>query len=111
MKIDKRKAGNVTVLELDGKITIGAGDVRLREAVHEALGEGRQHLLLDMSRVTSMDSAGVGELVAAYASARNRGAQLKLLKLSPKVAAVLQITQIHGVLPIFNDEEEALASF
>lgn len=111
MKISQRQSGDVTILDISGRITIGEGDVQVRDAVLENLEAGRTKLLLDMGKVSGMDSAGVGELVAAFTTARNRGGQLKLLKLSPKVSSVLQITQLHGVLEIHDDEQQAVASF
>ena len=78
MKIDKRVVGGVSVLELEGKITIGKGDVALREAVQQLLAEGADKILIHLERVTTIDSSGVGELVSAFTTVTNRGGRLKI---------------------------------
>jgi len=111
MKINSRNRDGVTILEPRGKITIGVGDVALRQAVQEQLDGGARNLLIDMSGVTTMDSSGVGELVSTYTTVTNRGGKLKLLHLPPKVNDVLQITQLITVFETFEDEDEALGTY
>lgn len=111
MKISARNRDGVTILEPQGKITIGVGDVALREAVTEALNTGSKSILINMAGVTTIDSSGVGELVSTYTSVANRGGKLKLLHLPPKVDDILQVTQLITVFEVYDDEDEALASF
>jgi anti-sigma B factor antagonist len=111
MKIEKRERDGVTILAVEGKITIGRGDVALRDAVHEAVGGGAGKILIDLGRVQTIDSSGVGELVSAFTTVRNRGGRLKLLNLPPKVNDILQITQLITVFETFDNENEAIASF
>jgi anti-sigma B factor antagonist len=111
MKIEARHVQGVTILEPKGKITIGVGDVALREAVGEALEAGARNLLFNLSGVTTIDSSGIGELVSAYTTVTNRGGKLKLACLPPKVTDILQITQLISVFEVFDTEAEALASF
>ena len=111
MKISARHRKGVTILEPKGKITIGVGDVALREAVHEALTAGNHNVLIDMGGVTTIDSSGVGELVSTYTSVSNRGGRLKLMHLPAKVTDILQVTQLITVFEVYDDEDEALASF
>lgn len=111
MKIAMRQREGVTILEPKGKITIGEGDVALRDAVHEALRAGSKKLLMNLREVSTMDSSGIGELVAAFTTVTNRGGKLKLLHLPPKVEDILQITQLVTVFDIYDDEDEALESF
>lgn len=111
MKINMRQRDGVTLLDPRGKITIGVGDVALRDAVHGALESGARKLVINMEGVTQMDSSGVGELVSAYTSVTNRGGKLKLVKMPPKVSDILQITQLITVFDIFDDEDEAVESF
>ncbi len=111
MKIDKRVRDGVTILEVEGKVTIGKGDVALREAVHQALAEGAKKLVLSLGAVTTIDSSGVGELVSAFTTVTNRGGRLKLLNLPPKVNDILQITQLITVFETFDNEDEAIGSF
>jgi anti-anti-sigma factor len=111
MKVNVRQREGVTILDLKGKITIGVGDVALREAIHEALDAGATKILVNMADVSTIDSSGVGELVSAYTTATNRGGRLKLINLPAKVADILQITQLITVFEVFDDEDEAVASF
>ena len=111
MNIRQRQAGNVTVLDIEGKITIGVGDVAVRDAVQTALAGGSKKILLNLEGVSTIDSAGVGELVSAYTTVTNRGGTLKLVNLPSKVNDILQITQLITVFEIHDDEDEAVASF
>jgi anti-sigma B factor antagonist len=110
MKITQRKANDVTILDIEGKITIGVGDVAVRDAVQTALAGGK-NILLNMAKVSTIDSAGVGELVSAYTTVTKRGGKLKLVNLPAKVNDILQITQLITVFEIHDDEMEALDSF
>lgn len=111
MKIDKREREGVLILDVEGKITIGKGDIALREAVHKALDEGARKLVIRLADVSTIDSSGVGELVSAFTTVTNRGGKLKLLNLPPKVNDILQITQLITVFEVYDNENEALASF
>lgn len=111
MNITSRQREGVTILEPKGKITIGIGDVALRNAVQEAVAAGSKNILIDLSGVTTIDSSGIGELVATYTTVTNRGGKLKLLHLPPKVQDIMQVTQLITVFEVFDDEDEAIASF
>ncbi len=111
MKITVRQSGDVTILDLKGKITIGIGDVALRDSIAQQLQEGKRNLVLNTAEVSTIDSSGVGELVAAYTTVTNRDGRLKLLKLPPKLQDILQITQLITVFEVFEDENEAVKSF
>lgn len=111
MKIETRNEGDVMILEPQGKITIGEGDVALRDAVIQALDGGAKNLLIDLHATSTIDSSGIGELVSAYHTVTRRGGALKLLNLPPKVHDILQITQLVTVFEVFDDEVEALMSY
>ena len=111
MNISQRQVGDVTILDVSGKITIGVGDVQVRDAVHMALGSGARNLVLNLKNVTTIDSAGVGELVSAYTTVTNRGGKLKLVNLPSKVNDILQITQLITVFEVYDSEQEAFESF
>ena len=111
MKSTIRDQGDVRIIALGGKITIGSGDVKIRELINEALDAGFTKILLHLGDVTAIDSSGVGEMVACYTSAKNRDAQLKLLNLSKKINDILQVTQLITVFDVFGDEAEAIESF
>jgi anti-sigma B factor antagonist len=106
-----RTQQGVTILEPTGKITIGRGDIELRDTVDEAMAAGSTQLVVDFRRVTRMDSSGMAELVAAYKRITESGGRMKLLNLPSNIKDVLSITQIAQVFDIFDDESEALKSF
>jgi anti-sigma B factor antagonist len=108
MKISIRHRESVTIIAPQGKITIGVGDIALREAVHEALEAGAKSILIDLAGVSTIDSSGVGELVSAYTTVTNKGGRLALMHLPDKVADLLQITQLITVFTIYDDEAEAI---
>ena len=111
MKSSIRDLGDIRVIELSGKITIGAGDVKLRELITQAVEEGKINIVLDLGGVTAIDSSGIGEMVACFTTVTKRGGQLKLMHLSPKITDILQVTQLITVFDVFDDEREALGSF
>ncbi len=111
MKAVVRKIGNVSVVDIAGKITIGEGDVVLRETVSELLDAGETRILLNLEKVKYMDSAGIGELVACYKRAKENEGTVKLLNPSGKVYDLLQLTKLEEVFDTFRDEGEALTSF
>lgn len=111
MKISARHSKGVTILEPTGKLTIGVGDVALRDSVHETLEAGSKNILVNLAGVTTMDSSAIGELVSAYTTVTHRDGKLKLLNLPPKVQDIMQITQLVTVFDVFDDEEEAVDSF
>ncbi len=111
MKFNKRQNGDVTILDLSGRITIGSGEEALRNAMQEILNSGAQKVVIHMGGVTMIDSSGIGELVSAYTTATNRGAKLKLANLPAKVSDILTITQLITVFDVFDTEAEAVQSF
>jgi anti-sigma B factor antagonist len=111
LTINERNAGNVTILDLSGRITIGEGSVQLREAVRRLLEQGNKNLLIDLGGVDYVDSSGIGELVSCYTTTKNQGGQLKLLNLTKKIKDLLSITKLLTVFEVFDAEAEALKSF
>lgn len=111
MKANVRKLGKVAVLDIVGKITIGEGDVMLRDKVNELLDSGESRIVLNLEKVKYMDSAGIGELVACYKRAKEKEGTVKLLNPSGKVYDLLQLTKLEEVFETYRDEGEALGSF
>jgi anti-sigma B factor antagonist len=111
MKSSTRQVDGVTVVDLNGRITLGEGSVVLRDQVRELLGKGQKQILLNMGEVTYIDSSGIGELVSAFTTVRNQSGELKLLNLTKKVHDLLQITKLYTVFDIKDDEAAAVASF
>ena len=111
MKIEERHAGNVTVLEVHGRITLGEGDIQLRNRILETIDQGARKILLNLKGVSFIDSAGIGELVAAYTTAKNRNVDLRLCELSKKLRDLLVITRLITVFRVYATEQEALQAF
>jgi anti-sigma B factor antagonist len=111
LSITQREAGDVTILDLSGKITIGEGSVQLREAVRQLLENGRKKILLNLGDVSYVDSSGIGELVSSYTTANKSEGQLKLLNLTKKIQDLLAITKLLTVFEIHESEDAALGSF
>jgi anti-sigma B factor antagonist len=111
MKSEIRDVDDVRIIELSGKITIGSGDVKIRELVDRALADGQSKILLDLGAVTAIDSSGIGEMVACYTTVTKRGGQLKLIRLSPKINDILQVTQLITVFDVLDTVQEGLAAF
>ena len=111
MKATVRKLGRVAVVDISGKITIGEGDVLLRQKVQELLDAGESRILLNLEKVKYMDSAGIGELVACYKRAKEKDGTVKLLNPSGKVYDLLQLTKLEEVFDTYRDEGQALGSF
>lgn len=109
--ISERQAGDVTVLDLEGKVTIGEGSVALRSAIRRLLGEGKKKILLNLGKVGYIDSSGIGELVSSFTAVNKEGGSLKLLNLTQKIQDLLAITKLLTVFDTFDDEASALASF
>lgn len=110
-EINQRQAGKVTVLEIKGRMVLGEASTTFNKTLQDLIAEGRVNLLLDFSQVEALDSQGISALVRAVVSARKRGGKLLLLKLSPRVRHVLEVTRLITLLETFDDEAKALASF
>jgi anti-sigma B factor antagonist len=101
----------VTILELKGTITLGSGDVNMRDKIKELLTQDHKKIIIDLGEVSFMDSTGLGELVAAYTTARHQQATLKLAQLTKKIKDLLSITQLAAVFETYETLDEAIASF
>jgi anti-sigma B factor antagonist len=111
LNISERQAGDVTVLDLSGKITIGEGSVSLRGAIRRLIEEGKKKILLNLGKVSYVDSSGIGELVSSFTTINREGGQLKLLNLSQKIQDLMTITKLHTVFDVYDDETTGLNSF
>lgn len=112
MQLEERIAGNVAIIKVTGDITLNkGGDVLLKDKVQSLLQQGQKDLLIDLSGVSYVDSAGLGEIVQAYATTKNRGGALKLLHVTKRLKDLLVVTKLLTVFDTFDNEAEALASF
>jgi anti-sigma B factor antagonist len=111
MQITERQVGDVMLLELDGRLILEEGEFPLREAVDRLVAAGKTKIVLDLARVTRIDSAGIGMLVSKYLTAFRKGGRLKLLHLTRRADNALHLTKLSSVFEVFDSEDEAVASF
>ena len=111
LKMTDREVDSITILQMDGRIVLGEESNSLRERVKSLLADNKKKIVLDMSNVTYIDSAGLGTLVATFHSARQQGATLKLSNLGQKFREVLQVTKLLTVFEVHDTEALAVASF
>ncbi|MGC2854988.1 STAS domain-containing protein [Novispirillum sp. DQ9] len=110
LSITTATLGQVQVLSLRGKVTMGDGDFALRQAIHDTLNSGAQRIVLDLGGVTAMDSSGVGEMVSSYTTVTNRGGRLVLANLPNRIADILTITQLITVFDVYDSVDQAVAA-
>ncbi|HEY6488707.1 MAG: STAS domain-containing protein [Terracidiphilus sp.] len=111
LKMRTREVNGIIVIDLTGQITLGEACAAVRDEVRDQLGQNFIKMLLNLADVTYIDSAGLGELTAAYTSVKNRGGALKLLSLTKRVHDLMQITKLYTVFDVYDDEKKAIASF
>jgi len=111
MQTATRQVGGVTVVDVSGRITLGEGNVILREIVRDLAEKGKKAIVLNLGEVQYIDSSGVGELVKAHTTIRNQGGQLKLTNLNKRVHDLLEMTRLSAVFDIQKDETSAIESF
>jgi anti-sigma B factor antagonist len=103
--------GDVTVMDVAGRITLGEGSSALRDALRELVGKNQKKILLNLGEVSYIDSSGIGELVSGFTTVTNSGGNLKLLNLNKRVKDLLQITKLYTVFDVHEDEAGAIRSF
>jgi anti-sigma B factor antagonist len=106
-----REVGAVTIVELRGSLMLGESSALLRKTIYELIGNQRHKIILNFRDVTAIDSAGVGELVAAYTAMKNSQGCLKLLNPPKKICSMLELTRLSDVLEVYTEEDSALRSF
>jgi anti-sigma B factor antagonist len=112
MQISQRTVGDVVIVEVSGKITLGeGGDAILKDKMRSLIQQGHKKLLLNLGDVSYVDSAGLGEIVQAYATVNKDGGKLKLLNITKRIKDLLSITKLLTVFDTFDNEAEAIASF
>jgi anti-sigma B factor antagonist len=111
MQIEQRSVGDVVVLDLKGKITLGEGDELLKDKVNSLVNQGHRKIVLNLAEVPYIDSAGLGEIVRTYTTVSRQGGSLKLLNLTKRITDLLSITKLLTVFETFESEDEAVRSF
>ncbi|MFB3855404.1 MAG: STAS domain-containing protein [Vicinamibacterales bacterium] len=111
MQIQERTVGDVTVLDLQGKLTLGDGDELLRDKVNSLIQQDRKKIVLNLENVPYIDSAGLGEVVRTFTTVTRHGGSLKLLNLTKRIQDLLSITKLLTVFETFDTEADAVKSF
>jgi anti-sigma B factor antagonist len=111
MEISTRQVKDVAILDLDGKLTIGTGDVALRGAMLSEMNDGHKKILINLEKVAAIDSSGLGELIRCRATAAGHDAEIKLLHVNLKARKLLTMARLVGVFEMFDDEAMAVDSF
>ncbi len=111
MKFSTRKVGDVIVIDVDGKILLGEGDVEIKQTVDDLLKRGNKKILLNLSRVPYLDSAGLGEIIRCFTALRRSGGNFKLLSPNKRIIDLLSITKLLNVFDCYDNESSAITSF
>ena len=111
VKLNTRQVGDVSVVDVAGRITLGEGSAALREAIRDLIAKNQKKILLNLGEVNYIDSSGIGELVSGFTTVTNSGGNLKLLNLNKRVKDLLQITKLYTVFDVHEDEAGAIRSF
>jgi anti-sigma B factor antagonist len=111
MQIEERAVGDVVVLDLKGRVTLGDGDELLKDKVNSLVNRGFRKIVLNLAEVPYVDSAGLGEIVRTYTTVSRQGGSLKLLNLTKRISDLLSITKLLTVFETFDAEDEAIKSF
>ena len=111
MILKTRKQNDVLILYPEGKVTLGDGDQELGEAVRTSLSIGERKIIINFSKVSYLDSSGVGELVGCYTSIKGKGGELRICGMNSKIFSLIKMTSLHSVFEVKDTEEEALAGF
>ncbi len=111
MLIEERAVGDVVILDLKGKITLGEGDELLKDKVNSLVNQAHKKIILNLAEVPYVDSAGLGEVVRTYTTVSRQGGSLKLLNLTKRITDLLSITKLLTVFETFDSENDAVKSF
>lgn len=111
LQISVAEKGGVTVVTVKGPVTIGAGDLAVRTTIKDLVSKGARKLVLDMEGVPYMDSTGIGELIAAYASARGQKAEIRLANLTKRIEDLLGVVQLTSLFESFDGVDAAVESY
>jgi anti-sigma B factor antagonist len=111
MQISERTTGDVVILDVKGRITLGDGDELLKDKVNQLVGQGKKKIVLNLADVPYVDSAGLGEIVRTYTTVSRQGGSLKLLNLTKRISDLLAITKLLTVFETFESEDDAIKSF
>lgn len=111
MTLTERRVGQVTILDLEGALTIGDGALRLKDRIDSLVLQDRTSVVLNLAGIRYVDSEGLGQLVGCYTSLAKTSGRLKLLNVGARTLTLLTITRLLTILETFDSEEDAVNSF
>ncbi|HSG27290.1 MAG TPA: STAS domain-containing protein [Candidatus Krumholzibacterium sp.] len=111
MKLKAREAGQVTILDISGKLMGGADADLFRDVIHSLLEEGKRKIVVNLADVKWVNSTGVGILITGYTTMRRNKGDLKLLNVSNKIQSILYVTKLNLIFECFDDEDKAVSSY
>jgi anti-anti-sigma factor len=111
LEISIRQSDDVTILDLQGRATIGPNTDLLNHQLRKFIAAGVRKVLVNLSGLTMMDSSGIATIAGAYVSLTREGGSLKLLRPGDRVREVLAVMRILNSIPTFENEPDALAAF
>jgi anti-sigma B factor antagonist len=109
--INERRAGDVTILDLKGRLRVGGNTLALHKSIRSLLVEKKILILLNLAGVTHIDSCGLGELVASQVSVENKGGEIKLFGLTVALRELLTVTRLLSVFDVYENEADAIQHF
>ena len=111
LTINNRQVNGVVIVDLDGRIALGESNTQLHQALKQLVAEGKKQVVLNLAKVSGIDSSGLGSIVAGYSTLQAAGGSLKLVNLSDRVADLMTITKLYTVFDIYDNESDAVTSF
>ena len=111
MQIEERTAGDIIILDLTGRMTLGEGDEILKDKINSLVLDGHKKIVLNLAGVPYIDSSGLGEIVRTYTTVSRQGGSLKLLNLTKRITDLLSITKLLTVFETHDSEDDAVRSF
>jgi anti-sigma B factor antagonist len=111
LTINKRQVNGVVIVDLDGKISLGESNTELHESLRQLVAEGKRNVILNLAKVTAIDSSGLGSIVAGYSTLQAAGGSLKLINLPERVSDLMTITKLYTVFDIYDNEAAGINSF
>ena len=111
MNLTQRNHQGIIIICPEGKITLGDGDQELREAVRTALEQGARMIVINLTKISYLDSSGVGELVGCYTSIKNKGGEMRICGMNARIINLITMTSLHSVFDVKDTEEESLTGF
>ena len=111
VSLNTRQVGDVIIVNASGTVTLGPAANTFSDAIHDLAARGYKKILINLADVSYIDSWGIGEFVSCLTRVANGGGSMKLLNPSKRVRDLLQITKLHAVFQVFDDEASAVSSF